>query len=138
MWEHSIGNLAIANATTTVGGLWVNSIRMCVVFGARKREINGMKSLVAFLHLSLSSLGSKGSLPVRSCSVKRTSEVTGFLEVSTSSTRNPLAYFRKRLHSAFVGILVKDFAGRVIRQRFSNYHRRTHKVTRLHPPNIPR
>ena len=57
------------------------------------------------------------SLPVRSCSVDRTSEVTRSLESFTSSVRIPRAYFWKRHHSAFVGIPWEGFTGRPIRRR---------------------
>lgn len=115
MRGQSVGNLGIVNAAITVGKLGVNEMRISVVFGERKRGINGVKSLVAFIHSKTSSLGNKGSSPARDCSANRTSEVIRSLVASTVSDRIPRAYFRIRIHSTFVGSLVKDFLDGTIR-----------------------
>ena len=79
--------------------------------------MNGMNVSETALHSKVTSLGSKGSLPVRSYNVNRTSEVTRSLESSSSNVRIPRAYLWKRYHSAFIGIPWKVFTGKPIRRR---------------------
>jgi len=71
--------------------------------------MKGMNASVASSHSKAFSLERKGSLVIRSYSVRRMSEATGSLEVSTVRAGILRAYLWKAVHSALVGILLKDF-----------------------------
>jgi len=69
--------------------------------------MKGINAFVVSSHSKFSTLGSQGSLTVRSCGTWITSKDAG-----SSSFRTLRGYFLERAHSSFVGILLKAFSGR--------------------------
>src|ERR1700749_2056628 len=106
---HNVDNLVIMGATDIVGEFSANPISIQTVLQERKRGTKGMNVSVMRLHSKVFSLGRKGSLAVRSCNGDRMPGVKGSLMVSTVSVRILRVCFWNSVHSAFVGILLKDF-----------------------------
>jgi len=106
---HSVENLLIIGAVTIMGERRTDVMWISVVLGERNKGMKGINVSVASSHSKVLSLGSKGTLTVRSCSARRTSEVMGSSKVSTLRRRILRVCFWKSVHSSFVGILLKDF-----------------------------
>ena len=110
---HIVGKVATIETTIASGRVDPpNEMSMTVVLGERSEGTNGMSSQMASTNLRVFKFGSKGSsmlLIAQSCTTENIFGGRSSTFAYSLRVRILLAYFRKWVHSGFVGSLLNDF-----------------------------